>query len=371
MPKPTSPFISAFLMAYSDSSFTNPHEVVLPDDPPDCTDQFTHMGKKYWGLETKRHCANRVDLEGEAYSFDHDAHNWFNIGLKKRSVVDCITISTKWFTGNQVPAVSVYLIDEMMGGARVQVLDRAPLQPDADHAFPIDPVSATEIWVDIYHEGGIARVNCFGVEAEEQLRNRQNRLLGAKITHISNEHYGRPLDAVLGEREPMHMFGWESSRSGYGERALFHLSEEIAADSLVVDTYLHRLNPPLACHVFGLRLKEGDDLDAVMDIMPRYKLVFGDGHEVVPESLRDYMNAQRYLDEPVEEPRRFQVKLNYKEGGPWLPLVTFGQLFADTYHRFQLVKKGTVISHLLFMFYPNGGIHGLKLHGKPANSEKS
>ena len=50
-------FLDAFLISYSDSSFTNPHEVVRPDEPEECTGNFTHMGAKYWGFETARHRA--------------------------------------------------------------------------------------------------------------------------------------------------------------------------------------------------------------------------------------------------------------------------------------------------------------------------
>ncbi|MGK0343855.1 MAG: allantoicase, partial [Candidatus Azotimanducaceae bacterium] len=52
-----SQFLAAFLINYTDSSFTNPHEVVLPDEPQECTGNFTHMGAKYWGFESERHCA--------------------------------------------------------------------------------------------------------------------------------------------------------------------------------------------------------------------------------------------------------------------------------------------------------------------------
>ena len=64
--------VPAFVVAYSDSDFTNPHEVVLPDEPKDCTSEYTHMGVKYWGLETGRHKATSVS-PGEKWELPDSA----------------------------------------------------------------------------------------------------------------------------------------------------------------------------------------------------------------------------------------------------------------------------------------------------------
>ena len=169
--------LPAYIIQYTDSAFTNPHEVVLPDDPKECTGDFTHMGAKYWGLETRRHKALSV-VEGEdALAFDYEARNELTIGLgstkqPERFDVDHISISTKWFTGNQVPCVSVYLIDEI-SGSETGVLDRVDLAPDSEHEFNIAPTSATECRVELFYEGGIARINFFGEKSAEQLPERR------------------------------------------------------------------------------------------------------------------------------------------------------------------------------------------------------
>ena len=103
-------FLPAFLISYSDSSFTNPHEVVLPDEPAECTGNFTHMGAKYWGFETSRHLP--LSRTETGFRFAHNLTHEFLIGLTHRSVVEEIHVSTKWFTGNQVPYISIELIDD-------------------------------------------------------------------------------------------------------------------------------------------------------------------------------------------------------------------------------------------------------------------
>jgi len=348
--------LPAFLIGYSDSDFTDPHEVVLPDPAPDCRTQFTHMGARYSGFETSRHKATTCLENG--FGYDHDAHNWLLIGLKERSEIHQLRISTQWFTGNQVRAVSVYLTDELTG-SRHQVLDRMPLKPDSDHDFPISPVVATECLVECYYEGGIARIQLCGNPASQPLPVRPNLLEGARITHVSNDHYGSPAMAVAGQRREKHMVGWESARTGFGERALFHLPEPSLIQEMVVDTYLHRLNAPLSCHIFGLRESDEKCLDQHIQEAPRWKLVLPTGREIIPDHFQQYMLGQKYLDEGV---KTFEIRL-HAPGPQWYPLVPWSALFPDRYHRFRQVPCPHPITHLLYMHYPNGGIHGLKAFG--------
>jgi allantoicase len=354
--------IPAFLIAYSESDFTNPHEAVLPHEPKDRRGTFTHMGAKYWGYESRRHRATRVLPREQALEYDHRAHNWMLIGLRKRAKVDRIAISTRWFTGNQVRAVSVRLADELTGRAR-KVLERVRLEPDAEHEFRIKPVLATECQVEIHSEGGIARVNLFGEIAKEQVPRRRNLLEGARISHVSNAHYGAPRDAVAGNRKQMHMFGWESARTGCGEQALFHLKRPAVIDEVVVDTYLHRLNAPLTAHVFAVSAG-GKDIERLMKQAPRWCVIFDGRRKVIPASMGDYMMSQRYLKERgVRNRERFRIQLHVPPRCPWKAIVPFAPLSPDTYHRFREVRKVGPVTHVLYMHFDNGGIHGLKLFG--------
>ncbi|HYD18583.1 MAG TPA: hypothetical protein VEF76_08905 [Patescibacteria group bacterium] len=360
--------IPAILMAYSESDFTNPHEAMLPDEPKDCRGDFTHMGAKYWGYESRRHMATRIAADGESLEFNHAAHNWMIIGLKKRAVIDTITISTKWYTGNQVQAASVFLIDDLEGG-QAQVLSRANLKPDSDHSFKIKPTMATEVYVELYYEGGLSRINFFGVEADLQYPERPNLLKGAKISHVSNIHYGVPDRAVDGDRQQMYMYGWESARTGYGEQALFHLKKPAVIDEVIVDTYLHRLNAPMTAHVYGLDMRKakGKKLDALMQLAPKWSVVFDGKKQVVPRDFKDYMLSQKYLKEKgVKDNEQFRIVLHVPKGSPWKEIIPFAPLSPDTYHRYRDVFDAGEVTHVLYMHYDNGGIHGLKMFGTEA-----
>jgi allantoicase len=347
--------VPAFLKAYSDSSFTNPHEVALPDDPPDCMGNFTHMGAKYWGFETNRHRSTRINESEKSFTFDSEAHHWFTIGLKQRALIHEIRISTKWFTGNQVPVVSVELIDRQKDNT-TEILTRINLDPDSEQVLSITPIYATDCLIKCYHEGGISRVNLAGTDLTP-LYDRQNLLVDAAISHTSNEHYGTPADAVSGNREVQHMVGWESARSGFAESTIFTLPGPANIDSIVVDTYMHRLNPPLSCHIFAANLKP-DALQKALPGLPKWKLVFPDGNEIIPENFQQYMLDQAYPE------KSFEIKLHQIEGSCWKPLLGFERLYPDTWHEFEKLESSEPVNTIFYMHYPNGGIHGLKMFGQ-------
>jgi allantoicase len=355
--------IPAFLISYTDSSFTNPHEVLRADEPENRKGTFTHMGARFWGFESKRHKATTMDAKAQRFTFDHDAHDTLVIGFDPPAKISSITVSTRWFTGNQVPCISVDLFD---GQQWATVLERMSLAPDQNHTFDInmtDMMETTQCQVRCYHEGGISRINFFGELLADQPP-RINLLETAQISHVSNDHYGKPLDAVMGNREVDYMYGWESARTGFGEQALFTLADPQVIDEIIVDTYLHRLNPPLSCHAFALTSDSSADLDACFAQRPRWSIRFNDGTLVVPDNFQDYMRNEMFLLEPVSNTRQFSIALHQPEGSAWQPLLTFGDLFADTYHRFTDIEYTGPVSHILYMHYPNGGIHGLKMFAR-------
>lgn len=352
-------YIPAFLKAYSDSSFTNPHEVVLADDPKDCRGDFTHMGAKYWGFETLRHKATSVDSENQSYRYDDNRHHWFEIGFKSPALVSRVSISTKWFTGNQVPSISVVVIRK---GIETRLFERITLKPDADLELNFDELEVDSARIECYHEGGISRVNFFGQNLDQYYRSPKNLLETAEISHVSNDHFGHPSWAVKGNREETHMVGWESARWGFGEQAVFKLKSVKTPTKLIVDTYLHRLNPPLSCHVFGFNADStGMTLDEALSLAPKWQLTFDSGRTVVPDNFQQYMNEKLFLNEAEDNPSAFTIKLAKAEQSPWVDLVPFGALYPDRWHEFEIGTLAEPVTHILYTHYPNGGVHGLKL----------
>ncbi len=346
------------LLEYSDSSFTNPHEVVRHSEPEDRAGRFTHMGAQYWGFETSRHIGTAILEDGQGFVFDPSAHHFFKIGLSQTSRVSRVTVSTAWFTGNQVPAVSIVL---GQGNIQNNVIERQTLKPNQDHSFDIPPTVSDTCLVLCHQEGGIANVRLFGEPLpQEDDSNSKNLLEEAEISSVSNDHYGHPKDAIWGNREVDYMKGWESARTGFGEQAVFSFKSPVALRAFVVDTYLHRLNAPLSCHVFALPPEA--NLERAMSTPPKWAVTKPDGETLVPDNFQKYMQLHREGTDHHEQSKALVIRL--KAGSPiWKPLLPFKALRPDTYHTFTELDYLGPIAHLLFMHYPNGGIHGLKAFG--------
>ena len=373
-----SSLIPAFVISYSDSGFTLPHTVVSRAEPEFDPDAFTFIGKEMDGFESGRHWAITAlpERPTPSYRYDPNAHNQIRIGFARRSQVRQLEVSTEWFTGNQVQEVSVWLIDADTG-RESQLLEREPLAPDRKHFFAVADEPGTELRVDCYPDGGIARIRCYGPtlggaagsvvgSAAESPAIREDLLADAGISHVSNDHYGRPADAVAGYREVAQMRGWESGRTGFGEQALFALSSPCTVEELVVDSFCHVLNTPLSCHLFGLTLApdaKPEQLEAEMRRAPCWKLVFDDGTEVIPDDLRGYMRDRRYQQVDGGGSRPFTIALHQPDG-PWRAILGHGPLQRDTYNRFTDLAERGPFTHVLFLFFPNGGIHGLHLYGR-------
>jgi allantoicase len=105
------------------------------------------------------------------------------------------------------------------------------------------------------------------------------------------------------------------------------------------------------------------NLNSIIKSAPRWKVVFGNGYEVIPDDLQNYILQRQFLAENVPDNHLYQIHLHVLENSPWNPLVSGSYLTRDTYHRFREIETRTPVTHVIVMHYPNGGIHGLKVHG--------
>ena len=81
--------------------------------------------------------------------------------------------------------------------------------------------------------------------------------------------------------------------------------------------------------------------------------------EIVPNDFRDYMSKQSYLELGYSE---FEIKLHLPDPSIWKPLVSFGQLYPDTWHEYNEMETKEAMNAIYYMHFPHGGIHGLKIY---------
>src|SRR5205085_10704985 len=96
---------------------------------------------------------------------------------------------------------------------------------------------------------------------------------------------------------------------------------------------------------------------------PRWGLVFDGKKEVDLTDVQAYLLGQKYLKEKGEKDKtNCRIRLHLPKGSPLQPVLPFARLMPDTYHRFNDLSVD-MATHVLYMHYPHGGIHGLKMFG--------
>ncbi|MFD3487446.1 allantoicase [Streptomyces sp. NPDC058665] len=100
-------------------------------------------------------------------------NDWIRYELAERSEIRAVEIDTAYLKGNSAGWAALSVRDGEPGaGARdgewTEVLPRTRLQPDTNHRFVLDrPVTARQVRIDIFPDGGISRLRLFGSLTEE------------------------------------------------------------------------------------------------------------------------------------------------------------------------------------------------------------
>ena len=107
-------------------------------------------------------------------------NDWLIVRLAAAGVVRLAGIDTLNYIGNAPGAASLSAIDARHAplsdaGAWSALLPRTPLQPDTDHRFLIDGGEATHVRLDIFPDGGVARLRLFGSVTSDGLAELERR----------------------------------------------------------------------------------------------------------------------------------------------------------------------------------------------------
>jgi allantoicase len=135
-----------FVVSCSDMHYGHRQNLILPG-------RSTHMGD---GWETKRRRG--------------PGHDWSIVRLARRGLVERVELDTDHFKGNAPGRCMLEACDadpDMPFDASAQawrpLVDETPLQPHARHAFDaLDTGAATHVRLNIYPDGGVARLRLFG-----------------------------------------------------------------------------------------------------------------------------------------------------------------------------------------------------------------
>ena len=139
-----------FVVECSDMWYGHRQNLILPG-------RSTHMGD---GWETKRRRG--------------PGHEWTIVRLARRAVIDRVELDTDHFKGNapgscmlecaDVGALSTSERFDAAAHEWRQLVPGTPLQPHARHRFgtEVTPRNCTHVRLNIYPDGGVARLRLFG-----------------------------------------------------------------------------------------------------------------------------------------------------------------------------------------------------------------
>jgi allantoicase len=316
-------------LAASDDFFASKHNLLKATPPIFIPGKYTARGKWMDGWESRRRRG--------------PGHDWCVIRLGMRGRVRGVNVNTAFFTGNYPSHCSIDAHDTaaMAGGQAVnralrasqygddaawtRILDETPLHGDADNFIAIaDDRAWTHLRLNIYPDGGVARLRVFGDVEVDWPRVAPGRRLvdlaaiehGGLVLAASDMHYGAKDNIIMPGRAANMGDGWETKRRrGPGhDWLLLRLGTPGHVRKIEIDTSHFKGNYPDAA-----------SLEACLS---------------PGATLADLAAAT------------------------WLQLLPATKLRASHRHYFaRTLRPVGAVSHLRLNIFPDGGISRLRVHG--------
>jgi len=311
----------------ANDEFFAPKERLLLAAPPEWREGvYTERGKWMDGWETRRRRT--------------EGYDWCIVRLGFPAVVRGVTVDTAWFRGNYPEACSIDACDvegtpalsDLTDARRAtwrELLPRQPLQGDTKNLFAVaDTARATHLRLNIYPDGGVARLRVYGDALPDArwLRpgseiNLAAMELGAFVVVCSDMFFGHRQNLILPGRSTHMGDGWETKRRrgpGY-DWTLVRLAARGRIERIEIDTDHYKGNAPGSCAV--------DVTDAAN--ASAAQLTDGTAH--------------------------------------WSPVLPQTPLQPHSRHVWDAPADLSPATHVRLSIYPDGGIARLRVYGRIAN----
>ncbi|MEQ1506910.1 MAG: allantoicase [Myxococcota bacterium] len=310
--------LGGLALATSDDFFAGKDNLLAPAPAAFDPDAYTDRGKLMDGWESRR---KRVP-----------GHDWCTIRLGAPGRLVGADIDTSFFLGNHPPFASLDAANAddaaVLNGEVdwVRVISAAPLKRGSHNLVPIQvPGTFTHVRLNIYPDGGVARLRVYGVPAPVV----GDSVGAAGIDLIALAVGGRPLacsdmffspmtNLLLPGRSPYMGNGWETRRSRPPGRDWWigALGVPGVVDAVHLDTGHFKGNYPDRAQVHGLWWPDAP-----------------------PQALIDHPD--------------------------WTPITAETRLAADTEHALPAIHPGPW-THVRLTVIPDGGVARMRVIGRPA-----
>ncbi|MGU9951260.1 MAG: allantoicase [Gammaproteobacteria bacterium WSBS_2016_MAG_OTU1] len=309
-----SPRLGSKAVDASDEFFAPVHRMLADSEPIFIADKFDDHGKWMDGWETRRRRSGGSD--------------WAMVQLSVVGEVHYIDLDTRHFTGNYPFAAALYGSndDEITNYTDWRtLLPQTPLNGNSNNIFiSADNAPLKWLWLNIYPDGGIARLRVYGLvhpDWSEVTDDREMELTslvnGGRIIGYNDAHYGDVHALLTPGRGTTMGDGWETRRRRTlgNDWIVIALGHSCDIKKMEVDTAHFKGNYPDTCSVQGAFLPPNMAADDVLakaeswaEILPSQKLQADNIHcyenEITADKPINYVRLNIYPDGGIS---RFRV----------------------------------------------------------------
>jgi allantoicase len=306
------PRLGSRVTAATDEFFGAKDRLIDATDPVFVPDKYDDHGKWMDGWETRRK--------------REPGHDWCLVRLGVPGIIHGFDVDTSHFTGNYPPQVSLEGCasdEDAPTDGWIELVPKTGISGDAHHYLDVrDDTLFTHVRLNIYPDGGVARLRIFG-EVRPDFSDVDGYVDLAAVEHggrplaCSDQHYGSAHNLLAPGRGVNMGDGWETARRrGPGnDWVIIALGRPARIERAEIDTAHFKGNYPDRVSLEAAAFERDED---VSNSSPEWRTL-------LPESKLK-MDQQHFFDKELED---------------------IG-----------------VVSHVRVSIYPDGGISRVRLFGQ-------
>jgi allantoicase len=260
--------LGARALTASDDFFAPRERMLNPEPAVFIPGKYDDNGKWMDGWESRRKRTGGYD--------------WCIVRLARAGVVHGIDLDTSHFTGNFPPAASIDAarVTEGEPGADTrwtEIVASTSLKGDSHHYLEVaDPEAYTHLRVNIYPDGGIARLRVYGQPQVDWAGADRTALVelgamehGARLVAANNQHFGTASTLLMPGRGANMGDGWETRRRREpgNDWCIVALAHPGVLKKVEVDTAHFKGNFPDRCSLQAAHMQGGTDSSLVTQAM--------------------------------------------------------------------------------------------------------
>jgi allantoicase len=261
-----SPILGTKIYKYSDQFFGKAARLINDENPIFKDGIYDSNGKWMDGWETRR----KRD-KGNDYVI---------IKLGIPGEISEIEIDTAFFNGNQPEFASIEVCFSKNSKFKWQkLLKKKKLKANSLHKIKVkDNKIVNFIRLNIFPDGGVARLRLFGDLAVNHIRNNKkidlaSVLNGAKIVACSDEHFGVAQNIISPGKSKNMGNGWETKRRrGKGfDWVIIKLANIGLVNDIVIQTHHFKGNYPASFSIQGACILNNNDVNKLIKSSANWK----------------------------------------------------------------------------------------------------